>query len=94
MKSLFLSIATASLVLAPAAMAKGKAGQSAKPSATLLKQALASVAATAQSGPPAKTSDGDQGDDHANPNAILKVCNKDTPAARRAAICPVSGSPN
>jgi hypothetical protein len=94
MKSLFLSIVMASLVLAPATAAKSKPGQAAKPSADLLKQALAAVAATAQSGPPAKTTDGDQGDDHANPNAILKVCTKDTPAARRAAICPVGGSPN
>lgn len=31
--------------------------------------------------------DPDQGDDNAALNAILKVCSKDTPAARRAAIC-------
>ena len=32
--------------------------------------------------------DPDQGDDHASQNAIDKVCNKDTPAAERSAICP------
>ena len=93
MKALSLSIVMASLVVAPAAVAKGKDDQSAKQGIGLLQKALASVAASA-SAPPAKTADNDQGDDHANPGAILKVCNKDTPAARRAAICPVGGSPN
>ena len=32
--------------------------------------------------------DPDQGDDNASDTAIFKVCTKDTPAARRAAICP------
>lgn len=31
--------------------------------------------------------DPDQGDDNASQTAIEKVCSKDTPAARRAAIC-------
>lgn len=93
MKALYLSMVIGSLVLAPAAMAKGKEDQSAKQGIGLLQKALASVVATA-SAPPAKTVDNDQGDDNANPGAILRVCNKDTPAARRAAICPVGGSPD
>ena len=32
--------------------------------------------------------DPDQGDDHASARAIAVVCSKDTPAARRSAICP------
>ena len=38
----------------------------------------------------AKTSDPDQGDDHASDRAIDVVCSKDNPAAERSAICPVS----
>ena len=72
-------------------------GQPAKPDARNnieLRQALSAVASSVDAGtPPARTEDKDQGDDHANPGAILKVCSKDTPAARRAAICPVSVSP-
>lgn len=34
-----------------------------------------------------RPSDPDQGDDHASQTAIERVCSKDTPAARRAAIC-------
>ena len=61
----------------------------------MLDKALTTVAITATSaGPPAKTVDKDQGDEHANPRAILRVCGKDTPAARRSAICPVGASPN
>lgn len=37
--------------------------------------------------------DPDQGDDHASPVAIDRVCTKDTPAARRSAICPTPVSP-
>jgi len=61
-----------------------------------LQRALGVVAASVQSTttPPAKTVDNDQGDDHASPTAILKVCSKDTPAARRSAICPVGLSPD
>ncbi len=31
--------------------------------------------------------DGDQGDEHASDRAKDRVCNKDTPAAQRSAIC-------
>ena len=95
MKALSLSLVIASLVVVPAALAKGKPDQSSTQGIGLLRQALNTVAATAQSsGPPAKTEDKDQGDDHANAGAILRVCSKDTPAARRSAICPVSVSPD
>lgn len=93
MKALYSSLIMASLLVSPA-VAKSKRDQSNKQGIALLKQALDSVAIAANSaGPPAKTEDRDQGDDHANPGAILRVCNKDTPAARRSAICPVSVSP-
>lgn len=59
----------------------------AKPSGVgQLNQALAVVAASAV--------DRDQGDDHASPVAILKVCSKDNPAAQRSAICPIGISPD
>lgn len=94
MRMLFLGLTIWSLVLAPAAVAKGKGNQSNKQGIHLLREALNSVATTlGTSGPPVKTADKDQGDDHANPGAILRVCSKDTPAARRSAICPVSVSP-
>lgn len=73
-------------------------GQPAKPqdrNNIELRQALSAVAATVDADtPPAKTVDKDQGDDHANPGAILRVCSKNTPAARRSAICPISVSPD
>ena len=91
MKMLSACILTASLTMSGAALAKDKPADKTAP----LNKALTTVVATATaSSPPAKTVDKDQGDDHANPGAILKVCNKDTPAAQRAAICPVGGSPN
>ena len=37
--------------------------------------------------------DPDQGDNHASARAIAVVCSKDTPAARRSAICPTPVSP-
>ena len=64
-----------------------------------LRQALAVVAQAADpQGPKGPDHfnpkvDRGQGDDHANPGAILRVCSKDTPAAHRAAICPVGISP-
>jgi hypothetical protein len=89
MKVLAVSILAASIASGPAALAKDSK------SVAHLNRALATVAATAQSqGPPPKTVDKDQGDDHASPTAILKVCSKDTPAARRSAICPTGVSPN
>lgn len=95
MKVLTLGVVTASLLLSPAAIAKGERDQSSsRQGSALLTRALNNVATITQSsGPPARTEDRDQGDDHANAGAILRVCSKDTPAARRSAICPVSVSP-
>jgi hypothetical protein len=76
------------------AMTSSSIALAAKPAKTPQQQALASLTRTAsaivlaQEGPPARTVDRDQGDDHASLTAITKVCSKDTPAARRAAICP------
>lgn len=62
--------------------------------AQILKNGLdAMVAVASNGGPPPKTVDKDQGDDHASDRAKDVVCNKDTPAARRSAICPVPVSP-
>jgi len=89
MKAFVATLAAAAL-MASGAAAKSKS----KPKSDPLSKALAAVVTTTQSsGPPAKTADKDQGDDHANPGAILIVCSKDTPAARRSAICPISVSP-
>jgi hypothetical protein len=88
---LFLVSTTAA---ASIASAQNKPAQPVRSSAQL-QRALGAVAASVQSTmPPAKTVDNDQGDDHASPTAILKVCSKDTPAARRSAICPVGLSPD
>ena len=56
------------------------------------KKVLSAIMAQAQS-PAAKTKDNDQGDDRASDRAKIEVCTKDTPAARRSAICPVPVSP-
>lgn len=94
MKVLSAGVAVASIVIGSAALAKNPPNSPAQKDISQLNRALSAVAATTQAaGPPAKTVDNDQGDDHANPGAILKVCSKDTPAARRAAICPVAVSP-
>ena len=64
--------------------------------ASVLKQGLKAVGAAAHE-PPGQSNpkpDRDQGDDHASPTAIAKVCTKDTPAARRSAICDHFNSPN
>ncbi len=58
-----------------------------------LKKGLDAMIAAAQPGPPGKTVDKDQGDDNASDRALEVVCSKDTPAARRSAICPVPISP-
>jgi hypothetical protein len=77
------------------ASTKAKPKQAVNQKTVHLNKALAAIATTVQStNPPARTVDRDQGDDHANFRAILRVCSKDTPAARRSAICPVSVSPN
>ncbi len=80
MKALAVTILVASIAGGTTALAKAQPSGVAQ-----LNQALAAVAASAV--------DHDQGDDHASPTAILKVCGKDTPAAERSAICPVGVSP-
>lgn len=95
MRSLSASIIIASLMVGGAALAKD-GPQKASP----LNDALAEVAASASAqGPkppehfkPKKTNG--QGVFHANAQAILKVCGKNTPAAQRAAICQTGISPN
>ena len=98
MKALGLSIVVASLVIGPAAAAKNQPKQPVSEGVKQLQRALATVAEAAQ-GPKGPghfnpKTDRDQGDDHANPGAILRVCSKDTPAAHRSAICPIGVSPN
>lgn len=79
-----MRVAVAAIAIASVA---GGTAALAKPSGVgQLNQALAAVAASAV--------DKDQGDDHASPVAILKVCSKDTPAAQRSAICPTGVSPD
>ena len=84
MKPLPTAIVLLSMVAGLSGLAEGRA----TPGTAGLVQALHAMA-----GPPAKTVDGDQGDDHASLRAISVVCTKDTPASRRSAICPVSVSP-
>ena len=99
MKGLGLSAVVASLVIVPAALAKNPENKSDQ-GIGQLKRALAAVATAAYpQGPKSPDQfnpkvDRDQGDDHANPGAILRVCSKQTPAAQRAAICPVGISPD
>lgn len=98
MKALGLSIIATSLVLGSAALAKND--NQSNQGIGQLKQALGAVAATANAQGPKPPdhfnpkADNDQGDDHANPRAILRVCSKDTPAAHRSAICPTGVSPD
>ena len=99
MKALVTSLLIASAI-SGSALAKPKPDAPAQPSAAELNRALAAVAASADAAGPKPPehfnpkTDNDQGDDNANPKAILKVCTKDTPAAHRAAICPVGVSPD
>ena len=100
MKTLLVGAALiASMTFAGTAPAK-PSDRPPKQDVGLLKQALGAVGATANAQGPKSPDqfspkvDNDQGDDHANPGAILKVCGKDTPAANRAAICPVGISPD
>jgi hypothetical protein len=51
-------------------------------------------AGTTSTAKPAAKTDHDQGDDHASDRAKDVVCNKDTPAAKRSAICNQPNSPN
>ena len=94
----FVKILTAAFVLAAvtASAAPGIAKDPPKPAnaeaVTDLRAAMDAMVAT-KSMPVvqlAKTSDPDQGDDHASDRAIDVVCSKDNPAAERSAICPVS----
>lgn len=93
-----MKILTAAFVLAAvtASAAPGIAKDPPKPAnaeaVTDLRAAMDAMVAT-KSMPVvqlAKTSDPDQGDDHASDRAIDVVCSKDNPAAERSAICPVS----
>lgn len=100
MNARFMSIlVTASMAASVPALAK-PADQSKTQGVAQLKQALGAVAATVNTQGPKGPDhfnpkvDRDQGDDHANPGAILKVCSKDTPAAHRSAICPTGVSPD
>ena len=89
--ALFLISTTAAVSIASAQNRPSKPVRS----TVQLQRALGAIAASVQSTtPPPKTVDNDQGDDHANPEAILRVCSKDNPAARRSAICPVGLSPD
>ena len=95
MKALPVAILLVTALTSTTALAKKPPSSRPSPGAVQLKQALAAVASTIkqdhQFNPKA---DRDQGDDHANPGAILRVCSKSTPAAQRSAICPVGASPN
>lgn len=95
MKALFISILIASTATGTAALAQAQSNRPATPGTAQLRQALTAVAVTAASASQsARPVDPDQGDDNANPRAILRVCNKSTPAAERSAICPVGVSPD
>jgi hypothetical protein len=89
----------APVALGTVAIAK-PAERPSKESNALLKSALGSIASTATAQGPKSPEDfnpkvdNDQGDDNANPGAILKVCSKSTPAAHRSAICPTGVSPD
>ena len=99
MKAVGLGIIAASLVIGSVAFAKNPKNPQ-NQGIGQLKQALSAVAATAAPQGPKPPDhfnpkvDKDQGDDHANPRAILRVCSKDTPAAHLSAICPTGVSPD
>lgn len=93
-------LVTASMAAGVPALAK-PADQSKAQGVSQLKQALGAVAATAGAQGPKgpehfnpKKNDNSQGANNANPDAILRVCSKDTPAAHRAAICRTGVSPD
>jgi hypothetical protein len=94
MKALSVSVASL-LLLTSGAVAVAKSPPMQRGDVALLQRSLNVVAAQAQIpvSPAPKTTDNDQGDDHANPRAIEVVCNHDNPSAVRSAICPVSISP-
>jgi hypothetical protein len=84
------------LLLTGGTAAVAKDPPKSKGNVALLQRSLDVVAAQAQipNSQTPKTTDNDQGDDHANPRAIERVCNHDNPSAQRSAICPVSISPD
>jgi hypothetical protein len=87
-----VAAALAGAILSPAAAAPAK---KAEPAEILQKAAQAMVdGATSASAQSKQTQDPDQGDDNAAEKAILTVCTKNTPAARRSAICNGQVSPN
>lgn len=93
-------------ILAIASMAAGvpalaKPGDQKTQGVNQLKQALGAVATIANAQGPKgpehfnpKSNANSQGANNANPEAILRVCSKDTPAAHRAAICRAGVSPD
>jgi hypothetical protein len=88
MKLLAYSAAAALLAFStviPAAAEPAKKGSQTEPLQQAIKEVM--VVAVNQSAQSKRPQDADQGDDNASPTAILIVCTKDTPAARRAAIC-------
>ena len=85
------------LVAAAGVEAKPPSSAATSPAVAELSKVLDAIVASAQPVPAkaSSTPDHDQGDEHASPKAILKVCTKDTPAAQNSAICQnESGSPN
>ena len=92
----FLMIAVAfGMTGSTVALAKETGKSSQSEAAAGLAKAL-DAAVLAQSSPPgqaARPVDPDQGDDNASLRAISVVCSKNTPAARRSAICPPPVSP-
>jgi hypothetical protein len=83
------------LIGASATVGKPSDTKSNKPDQILVAgmHAMALSASDAK-GPPPKTEDHDQGDDHASDRAIFRVCNHDNPSARRSAICNPQVSPD
>jgi len=95
MKALSASVIVIALMASgTAAVAKDQTNKG-REGLTQLSRSLGVVASAAKipTSQTPKTIDNDQGDDHANPRAIERVCSKDTPAAQRSAICPISVSP-
>ena len=94
MKALPASLALL-LLAGTAVQAKDQkpAGPPKNGTAELKKGLDAMIAAAAPPGQANRPVDPDRGDDNASARAIEVVCSKDTPAARRSAICPAPISP-
>jgi len=86
MKSFMLLAITIGVAASTATLAKdpAKAPPGQKPDPNLTQALNAAVTPPGQAKPKV---DRDQGDEHASDRAKSVVCSKDTPAARRAAIC-------